>query len=327
MTRPQPGATGHGRDSVDDPRDPLLVRAILNLYPRPWRERYGEEFASLLTDLTAASPRPGHVRLIADAASGALDARLHPPGGSTMPERIRRHITAAMCAAFAFAIAIASLAKMREGPAFGAATRGHAAVAVSLDILRGAAVVAAVMVLAGALPLAWTAIRQAATARQADLIRPLAIGPAAVTGWLAVAWTTAGWAGQPGAHSGPNIAAVTALTVLGAAAGGAVVWAAAAVIRRADLTPRLLRAEVLPMAVLSVCMATATGADISWGLAIRAAGSGLFQSSNGLIATPLAPNWAGSALVLAAATAVTAAATMRAARQLLLPAAGEARQN
>jgi hypothetical protein len=140
---------------------------------------------------------------------------------------------------------------MKEGPAFSSLAHAHATVAASVDSLRAA--VAVVAVLVGALPLAWTVIRQAVT-------------------------------------------------------------------RRADLTPRLLQAEVVPMAVLSVCMAMVTGADISWGLAVRAADGALFHSNNGLIATPLAPSWAGSAVVLAATTAVTATATVRAARQLRTPA-------
>lgn len=47
------------------------------------------------------------------------------------------------------------------------------------------------------------------------------------------------------------------------------------------------------MTVLSVCMAVVTGADISWGLAVRSADSALFHSDNGLVATSMPPSWAG----------------------------------
>jgi hypothetical protein len=74
------------------------------------------------------------------------------------------------------------------------------------------------------------------------------------------------------------------------------------------------------MAALSVCMAVVTGADISWGLALRAADGSLFRGDNGLAATPLPPTWAGGVVVLAAVTVVTAAATVRAGRALREPA-------
>lgn len=45
---------------------------LLRLYPASWRERYGDEFLSLLAD------RPPTVRDSVDIVRGALDARLHP---------------------------------------------------------------------------------------------------------------------------------------------------------------------------------------------------------------------------------------------------------
>jgi hypothetical protein len=45
---------------------------MLRLYPRRWRERYGEEFAALLVDAHRGGPRA-----MWDIARGALDAHLH----------------------------------------------------------------------------------------------------------------------------------------------------------------------------------------------------------------------------------------------------------
>lgn len=47
---------------------------LLRLYPRWWRERYGEEFTGLVVDLPGGR---GGVGLIIDVARGALDAHLH----------------------------------------------------------------------------------------------------------------------------------------------------------------------------------------------------------------------------------------------------------
>jgi hypothetical protein len=50
------------------------VRRLIRLYPRAWRERYGEELTALVDDL--ANER-GRLRLAFDIGRGALDAHLH----------------------------------------------------------------------------------------------------------------------------------------------------------------------------------------------------------------------------------------------------------
>jgi short-chain Z-isoprenyl diphosphate synthase len=90
MTSPSPGPGRPGRDPAGQ-RDPRWVRLIGGLYPSPWRERYGEEFAALLIDLTATSSWPARVRAMADAVGGAFDARRHPLDG-VPAERARRSI-------------------------------------------------------------------------------------------------------------------------------------------------------------------------------------------------------------------------------------------
>ncbi len=52
---------------------------LLRLYPRPWRERYGDEFLALISD------RPPSLDDRVDIVRGAIDARLHPQ--LTGPER------------------------------------------------------------------------------------------------------------------------------------------------------------------------------------------------------------------------------------------------
>jgi hypothetical protein len=46
---------------------------LLRLYPRAWRERYGEELSAHL-----AAQRPLRIGVVADLLRGALDAHLHP---------------------------------------------------------------------------------------------------------------------------------------------------------------------------------------------------------------------------------------------------------
>jgi hypothetical protein len=46
--------------------------ALVRLYPRQWRDRYGEEMAQMLAD------QPVTLRLIVDLIAGAVDARINP---------------------------------------------------------------------------------------------------------------------------------------------------------------------------------------------------------------------------------------------------------
>ena len=46
---------------------------LLRLYPRAWRERYGEELSAHLE-----TQRPLRIGVVADLVRGALDAHLHP---------------------------------------------------------------------------------------------------------------------------------------------------------------------------------------------------------------------------------------------------------
>jgi hypothetical protein len=302
-------------EPADQPRrEPLTVRFVLSLYPRPWRERYRDEFCALLEDMTDGEPLPARARLLGNAIRGGLGARLALLAERGLPERRKEPVTTVACAAIAFAVVVAGVAKMREGAAFDAVARTHAAVALSLSVLRGAAALAGLAVLAGAAPLAWTVLRQLVVDRRPGLAAPLAVALVAPLGWLGAVWTAARLTGDhPGA--GPNLIAVAALALSGLGVIVTCAWAIVTVIRRVRLPSRLLRAELPAMTMLSVSAATVTAADIAWGVALRSADAGLFHSDNGLVSTPLGPNWAGSAMVLSAITAVMAAANVRAVRQ------------
>ena len=85
---PDGGAEGH--------EDPLFVRAVLRLYPARWRDRYGEEFAVLLTDMTGGASRAARFRLVADAVFGGLDTRLRILRGNAAPGSLRRILMTAV---------------------------------------------------------------------------------------------------------------------------------------------------------------------------------------------------------------------------------------
>jgi hypothetical protein len=79
---------------------------LLALFPRRWRQRYGEEFEVLLeeSDLSLAD--------LVDLARGAWDARLHPQphlgqGGEAMAARLGRGVAIAVAAVAALVVLVA----------------------------------------------------------------------------------------------------------------------------------------------------------------------------------------------------------------------------
>jgi hypothetical protein len=314
VTTPRPGEPEPRREHRPDPRPSWFV---LSFYPRWWRQRYGEEFAALLSDLTEGVSRPARARLLANALRGGLTARLAPTADGMMPDRSKEPLATVACAIMVFAVGVAGLAKLREGAVFSSVAHAHTAVGASLNVLRGAAALAGVAVLVGLVPLARTVLRQVIVDRRPGLIGPLAAGVLAPLGWFGLVWITARLIG--GNPAGPNVVVILILALSGAAAVVTCAGAVITLIRRVQLPGSLLRAEVPAMAVLSLSTAVATAADIAWGLSIRSADAALFNSDNGLVSTPFAPNWAGSAMILSAVTVIVFAATARAARQTSAP--------
>lgn len=296
--------------------DPLVVRAVLSLYPRPWRDRYQDEFARLLTDLLACSPRRGRIRLILNAAGGAADAHLNLGGGRAMTERIRSSLGVIICALVVFAIAGTSFQKMTEDPAFTTAASLHSQIGTSFNVLRGAAVAAGIIVIIAAIPLVWIAVRQAVTRRQPVLLLWLSLPPVAIGAWIGILKLIMWLSPHPRVHSRANITEVAIVVVLGAAAAALCAWSTLKALRATELPDRLLRAEVIPMIAVVVCMSAVTVTDLSWGMAVRAGDGTLFHSTNGLLATALPPSWLIGLVVLAAATVVAGRAAAKAASHL-----------
>jgi len=298
-------------------RDPLPVRAVLGLYPRRWRDRYGEEYAALLADLLACSSRRARLGVLVNATTGAADAHFRPPGGMPMTDRIRGSLGVAVCALVVFTIAGAGFQKMTEDQPFHVAASQHVVIGLSFSILRAAAVAAGVVALAAAVPLLWSVLRQAIAGRRLDLLVRLVLPPLAILAWLRIAKLIVMMSPRPEAHPMVNIAEVLIVMALGAVVAGFCTWCAVSILHRAELPDRLVRAQVIAMIALTVCMAAVTVSDLTWGLALRLLDGPLFNNgTEGLFATSTPPSWAIGAVVLSAATIVAAVAATRAAREL-----------
>src|SRR5690242_8151362 len=84
----------------------MHLSALVRLYPRRWRDRYGEEYQALLHEL------PASPRVVADVVRGAVMAhgRRHPTGGSNMVAYSRAQAVASAIALLAILPALAFLA-------------------------------------------------------------------------------------------------------------------------------------------------------------------------------------------------------------------------
>ncbi|HTK44848.1 MAG TPA: hypothetical protein VL749_05815 [Patescibacteria group bacterium] len=74
------------------------VARYVGLFPRAWRERYGDELADVLES------EPFGLRTRLDLLRSAIDARLHPPLPSPLPV-VAALVASALAAAHAFALA------------------------------------------------------------------------------------------------------------------------------------------------------------------------------------------------------------------------------
>ena len=136
---------------------------LVRLYPAEWRTRYGDEFSELLAADLVDRPRSWARTL--DVAFGAVMARLAALGlaGTTVdpsdqPRRSLATLGCALAIFLTFALSIWTHLTIALRSAAPATTATHTAIIVmtiAVTICVGAAT-------AGAIPIAWTAIRAAA---------------------------------------------------------------------------------------------------------------------------------------------------------------------
>ena len=233
------------------------VQRLLRLYPRAWRDRYGDEVATVLAE--------HHVTYwtALDIVLGALDAHLHgdllPRRLTSMAHRIRSSEITTFCAFVLFSIAWLPLSLMRDPlPVWEAAATVHPELLVALTILGFAGLVATLAVLAGGLPLLVSVLAQSIAARRWRLlvlfVVPFLAAAALVVVRLAdIPWSSVSQSGvllmqQP-------IALQVGLIILPLVAIGGSAVAVMAAIGRSELSLDVLRFALLPAGVVTAALA------------------------------------------------------------------------
>ena len=145
-----------------------IRRWLVGLYPRVWRERYGDEFEILLEECL-------HSPLDAlDIVLGALDAHLELPYETNwrlinMISKHRSTILFVFAAYIAFIVAGFSLNGLMDDSQLVPLTRSNPALSISYTMIEIGSVIALFAIVVGGAPLAWTIIRRAFTSQRKDL--------------------------------------------------------------------------------------------------------------------------------------------------------------
>jgi hypothetical protein len=280
---------------------------LVALYPRSWRERYGEEFEALLEQCL-------HTPLdVLDIMLGALDAHLALSPGTNwrsmnMNNKLRTGILIVFAAYIAFIVAGMALYWLADDSPMAALmkTGTDLPLLASWLTVQAGAVIALLAVATGGLPLAWIVIRRVLTSARQDL--RLLLVP--VFAFLAfVAYTAFILAIGLGLVSIPGVARSVSpqdfplgnklvlaghmlIFVLGAMASAAAVWK---VISRTDVSEasfhafgrttsvRLYEYAFVPAEIASAAMLLMLMATIAWAWFSYSAMPEVFSQNWGLL--------------------------------------------
>lgn len=230
---------------------------LLHLYPRAWRDRYGDEVASVL-----AEHRVTYWTAL-DLILGALDAHLHgdllPRRLVSMTHRMRSSEITIFCAFVLFCLTWIALRFIRDPlPIWEAAVARHPALLTSLTALDIATVIATLAILVGGVPLLLSALMQAFSARRWGLLALFAVPLIAVAALVAVVLADIPWSSlsQSGdLHMLQPILVQLGLVLLPLVAVGGSAVAIAAAIGHSEVNARLLRFALLPAGVATAALA------------------------------------------------------------------------
>jgi hypothetical protein len=177
-----------------------LRRWLIGLYPRRWRERYGEEFDALL-EACLRSPLD-----VLDIVLGALDAHLDLSHGSgwrsmNMTNKLRTAILLVFAGYIGFILAGLGLYGLVDDSPAARLLRTDAAIGAAWHTVQAGAVVALLAIVIGGWPLALTVLRRAMSASRRDLrllLVPVAAFLALCLYGLLMAAVANGWLTLPG---------------------------------------------------------------------------------------------------------------------------------
>jgi hypothetical protein len=252
------------------------VERLLRWYPESWRARYGDEFAALLT--AELAERPQSWRRTANVVWSGVIARTTVSGLSghalEPTDQVRTGLASLGCALAVFAaFGVAMWSQLTIGWQW--ARPEATGTAAAMVLMSGAMLLFLVLGVLAAVPVTWHLLGRMARREARGLLRPslLALGGASLVivgarhfgnGWpgtgghpwahqglvpggvAAFLWASTLWISSYWAHPGALLAfplAEVAWMVASPLAMGCIVVGATKILRRLDVSPRVLRYE------------------------------------------------------------------------------------
>ena len=302
------------------------ARLLTSLYPRDWKQRYGEEFEALL-----AMSR-GDLRTLADVAWSAFLEHILSLRGMTM-NRLPRSLATISCAYLAVIAAGVNLYATTDDSSLATAMQTRSDLSAAWNVIALGSIVALAGAMAMLLPLLAGALRFALKEKRSDILLRLLASPAAVAifvAWMAGAFFALGghWAPAPWAIAGDwtasadwpplqmrwamgSITAGLALLLLVAtsicvyqAIGRTRFEGVQFTVLRRRVTVDPLRWARIPGMVTAVAMLVMTVGVLAWGAIANLDAAVAFHGYFGPMHTTAFVSWAGSLSVFALSSAV-----------------------
>jgi hypothetical protein len=270
---------------------------LLLWYPKAWRSRYGEEFAELL--IADISERPRSRTRTADVVRGGIVARLAGAGlcGCTLEPsaQARASLTSlGYCVAIFVGFGAAMWSQLTIGWQWSEPEAG--ATTVAMVVMSAAMLAFLVLALAAAAPVLWSAGSRIARGRGQGLLGPTALlvacvvimfaggrhfgngwpgtgghpwaqqglvpGGVAAFSWASTLFVSSYWA-HPGALAGFPVGELAWMALSPLALVG-LVGGAATLVRRTDLSPRVLDFEARLGTAACASMVVFLGGCCAW---------------------------------------------------------------
>jgi hypothetical protein len=289
----------------------MTTRWLLRLYPEDWRARYEDEFVALLEDC------PSSPRVLLDVVAGALDTRLHPQAVLgrilSMTNRLRSAEITIFYAFILFVLSGMGFQKMSED--FVHVKDVYPAIGICMALIVIGAVVSLLAVLAGGLPIVFTALRFTFRQRRWDIPLLFLVPPSMLVLWLGYLYLRLNGLVLGVAPTVPNRSAVfgLAISVIGFFIVVALMStsAVALAVVRSEISERIYRFALLPSVVAVMAMMVVLAAVIAWGINVQADAPQLYNGNHGILASPTAFSWIGSIVTMALAVLIALAGLRR----------------
>lgn len=305
--------------------NPRLAHLLMRLYPRPWRERYGEEFEAFL------QTENGGRRAVANVIWSALSEHIFPLRGLKM-NQLSRSLAAILCAYLAVIAAGLNFYATIDDSTLATAMRTHPGLSTAWNVVAAGSVLALMGAFAMLVPLVLGALRFALSQKRRDILIRILVGPVAAIALFA--WVVGGsfflggWAPAPWAIRGdwtasthwPSLQARWALGSFTAALAVFLLIATSISVYQAiqrtrfdeirfTILDRLVALQPLqfarvPAIVTTAAISVMTIGILAWGLIANLDATVAFHAYFGPLHTTAFVSWIASAGVFAASSIV-----------------------